>query len=110
MDGYEIEKIDEGLWAIDDKMGCSMYLVEGKNKALLFDTGVQEGKILPMLKSLTDKPISLALTHAHIDHMYHADEFEEVYLHERDIKAWHGGVGLCMSLAQLCFTSSIRNI
>ena len=22
IDGYEIEKIDEGLWAIDDKMGC----------------------------------------------------------------------------------------
>lgn len=41
MDGYEIEKIDDGLWAIDDKMGCSMYLVEGKNKALLVDTGVQ---------------------------------------------------------------------
>ena len=79
MDGYEIEKIDEGLWAIDDKMGCSMYLVEGKNKALLVDTGVKEGEILPMLKSLTDKPISLALTHAHIDHMYHADEFEEVF-------------------------------
>ena len=103
MDGYEIEKIDEGLWAIDDKMGCSMYLVEGKNKALLVDTGVQEGKILPMLKSLTDKPISLALTHAHIDHMYHADEFEEVYLHERDIKAWHGGVGLCMLLGPAMF-------
>ena len=61
-------------------------------KALLVDTGVQEGKILPMLKSLTDKPISLALTHAHIDRMYHADEFEEVFLHERDIKAWHGGI------------------
>ena len=70
MDGYEIEKIDEGLWAIDDKMGCSMYLVEGRNKALLVDTGVQEGKILPMLKSLTDKPISLALTHAHIVHSF----------------------------------------
>ena len=56
MDGYEIEKIDEGLWAIDDKMGCSMYLVEGKNKALLIDTGVQEGKILPMLKSLQINP------------------------------------------------------
>ena len=41
MDGYEIEKIDEGLWAIDDKMGCSMYFVEVKNKALLVDTGVQ---------------------------------------------------------------------
>ena len=109
MDGYEIEKIDEGLWAIDDKMGCSMYLVEGKNKALLVDTGVQEGKILPMLKSLTDKPISLALTHAHIDHMYHADEFEEVYLHERDIKAWHGGNYVCF-WDRLCFVSSIRSI
>ena len=35
--------------------------------------------------------------------MYHADKFEDVYLHERDIKAWHGGVGVCMMLGPAMF-------
>lgn len=82
-----------------------MYLIEGSNKSLLIDTGVQEGKILPTLKTLTSKPISLALTHAHIDHMYHADEFEEVFIHENDIKAFHGGVGVCMLLGPAMFNA-----
>lgn len=103
MDGYEIEQIREGFWAIDDAKGCSFYLVEGEEKALLIDTGMQEGKILPMLKTLTNKPIELILTHAHIDHIYHADEFEQVYLAKADLKAWRGSIGLCMLLGPRLF-------
>lgn len=103
MKGYEIAQLDKGLWAIDDGIGCSMYLVEGRDKALLIDTGVQEGQLLPLLRQLTDKPIALALTHAHIDHMYHADEFDTVYLHRKDIRAWHGPIGLCMWLGPAMF-------
>lgn len=92
--GFQIVQLDEGLWAIDDAGEDSMYLVEGEDRALLIDTGVGRGEILPMLRRLTDKPIDLALTHAHIDHMYHAGEFENVYLHHADVRAWRGALGL----------------
>lgn len=105
MDGYEIEKIDEGLWAIDDKMGCSMYLVEGKNKALLVDTGVQEGKILPMLKSLTDKPISLALTHVCIMPMSLKKSIFMRGISRLGMGEWDY---VCF-WDRLCFVSSIRS-
>lgn len=65
-----------------------MYLVEGRDRAILIDTGVGTGALTPTLRRLTDKPIDLALTHAHIDHMYRAGEFERVYLHRADIAAW----------------------
>lgn len=36
----------------------------------------------------------LALTHAHPDHMYHADEFQTVCLGKADIQAWKGPLKL----------------
>lgn len=90
-DGYTVEELQPGLFAIDDKKGDSMYLVIGAQKALLIDTCAMKPDIRPMLRQITDKPIELALTHAHIDHMYHADEFSTVYLHEKDIYALERG-------------------
>ena len=110
MDGYEIEKIDEGLWAIDDKMGCSMYLVEGKNKALLVDTGVQEGKILPMLKSLTDKPISLALTQPISIICIMPMSLKKSIFMKGISRLGMGEWDYVCSWDRLCFTSSIRSI
>ena len=90
-EGYTIEEPQAGVFAIDDEKGDSMYLIVGSEKALLIDTCLMKPDILPMLKTLTDKPIELALTHAHIDHMYHCGEFDRVYLHENDIAAWKSG-------------------
>lgn len=89
--GYIIEELQPGLFAIDDENAASMYLIVGTDKALLIDTCIMKADILPMLRTLTDKPIELALTHAHIDHMYHSEEFGTVYLHEKDIAAWKKG-------------------
>ncbi len=103
-DGYTIEELQPGLFAIDDEKADSMYLIVGAEKALLIDTCLMKEDILPMLRTLTDKPIELALTHAHIDHMYHAGEFNTVYLHERDIAAWkRGSLRLLMYAGYLMF-------
>ncbi len=91
--GYRVEELQNGLWAIDDEKNDSMYLIEGTQKALLIDTCMMDGPLAPLLRQLTGKPVELALTHAHIDHMYHAPEFETVYLHQADIDDWHAPFG-----------------
>lgn len=102
--GYKIDEIQPGLFAIDDEKSDSMYLIVGTRKALLIDTCLMNPDILPMLRTLTDKPIELALTHAHIDHMYHAGEFEKVYLNEKDIAAWkRGSLNLLMYAGYVMF-------
>lgn len=88
MNDLRIEPLADGLWALDEPGENSMYLVEGRDRAILIDTGVGTGPLMPALRRLTDKPIDLALTHAHVDHMYRAGEFECVYLHPEDIAAW----------------------
>ena len=91
--GYRVEELQKGLWAIDDEKNDSMYLIEGSQKALLIDTCMVDGPLAPLLRQLTDKPVELALTHAHIDHMYHAPEFATVYLHQADIDSWRPPFG-----------------
>lgn len=81
MENFKIKKIRDGVFCLLDKEEDSFYLVEGEDKAAVIDTGISEGlKIRPVLETLTDKPMVLILTHAHIDHVHHMDEFETVYM------------------------------
>ena len=84
MSAYRAEKISSGFWRIVDSKQCCIYLIEGEERALVIDTGMSEEPLFPFIKTLTDKPIDLCLTHAHIDHMYHAEEFVKVYVHEKE--------------------------
>lgn len=92
--GDRIEQIAEGVWHIDDAHAQSFYLVEGADRALVIDTGMEARALIPVLRTLTDKPLVLALTHAHPDHMYHADEFQTVCLGRADIASWRGPLKL----------------
>lgn len=73
--------IADGAHGIIDAGGNTFYLVEGESRAAVIDTGITEGgRILAVIRSLTEKPVILILTHAHIDHIHHMDEFDTVYL------------------------------
>ena len=92
--GDRVESIAQGVWHIDDAHAQSFYLIEGEDRALVIDTGMEARPLTPVLRTLTEKPLVLALTHAHPDHMYHADEFETVCLGRADIAAWKGTLRL----------------
>lgn len=110
MNGYRVERLDDGLWAIDDERQDSLYLVEGTERALLIDTGMGRESPLPVLRTLTDKPIDLALTHAHVDHMEHAEAFETIYLHRADAAAWPGRLSLLFRMGQRLFRVPRRRL
>lgn len=81
MEGFQVTEIGKKIYCILDAGNSSFYVVEGEEKAAVIDTGITAGtKILPVIRELTDKPLLLVITHAHPDHMYHMDEFDEVYM------------------------------
>lgn len=100
---FRVEPLAEGVWAIDDPAGDSCYLIEGTDRALLIDTGLGTRPLTPLLRTLTDKPVELALTHAHIDHMYRAGEFATVYLHRDDLSAWRRPLGTLYAFGHLLY-------
>ena len=92
MEGFEVTKIGKHIFCILDAGNSSFYMVEGDEKAAVIDTGITTGKkIMPLLRELTDKPLLLVATHVHWDHIYHMDEFEEVYIGEYHLRRRCGG-------------------
>lgn len=81
---YRIETIRPNVTLIDDYTDSSAYLITGTHTALLVDTGMGGDNFAEVVRSLTDLPIVLFVTHAHPDHHRYAAEFSPAYVHYRD--------------------------
>lgn len=86
---FKIEKINERIYMISEYNISNAFLVVGDKKSLLIDCGIGIGNIADCVKSLTDKPVILAATHAHVDHIGAAHQFGRMYIHKNDLPmAW----------------------
>jgi len=80
-------QIDEHTWVGTGHMmyNESLYLLEGKDKALLIDAGTTIKDLDKIVTSITKKPIMLVATHVHPDHTGSAiDYFPELYINPAD--------------------------
>ena len=79
-------KLRDDLWLLQTAQGIpvSIYVLEGNEKALVVDSGNAIKHFKEDLKKITDKPLILALTHGHIDHVGSIDEFDTLYINPRD--------------------------
>lgn len=85
---YKAEKINEHMTAIRSMTEEIMYLVEGEEKAVLIDTCLGVGHLREFVENLTEKQITVLLTHGHVDHALGAPEFDEVYMNQADNKVY----------------------
>ena len=81
---YQIEPLFPGLTRIWDVARTAMYLVEGADRAVLIDTGVGVGDLKSVVAGLTDKPVTVLLTHGHVDHALGAVGFDDVRMNPLD--------------------------
>ena len=58
MNSYEIIKIDNSTWRVEDS-GVRFFLLSGDDYSLLIDTGMNVKNVKAIAQSLTDKPIKL---------------------------------------------------
>lgn len=85
---FKTEKISERVTRIFAFNTELMYLVEGEERAALLDTGSGFGSLRKCVRELTDKPLTVLLTHGHTDHALGAAEFEEVWMSPLDEAAY----------------------
>lgn len=87
---YTAEKLGDGIWRVFDFGGTrgdeSFYLITGTKRAVLFDTGMGKGDLPAYLRTLTNLPIDVAITHGHGDHFGQVNEFKNstIYIGEQD--------------------------
>jgi hydroxyacylglutathione hydrolase len=84
---FTARKVADGVWCISDHGSDNMYLVEGREKALLIDTGLGVAKLNDFIKTLTSLPIVVVNTHGHPDHAGGNYQFKSVYAHPLELAA-----------------------
>lgn len=73
-----------GVHHIQDGLGVCMTLLVGEKRALLVDTGYGIENVAAYAASLTDKPLTVILTHGHHDHALGAKWFPQTRMFQED--------------------------
>lgn len=79
-------KIDKNTWIGSGNAMSSetLYLLEGKDKAVLIDAGTTIPNLNKIVSKITKKPVTLLLTHVHPDHAGAVEYFDEVWINPAD--------------------------
>ena len=86
---FTIEKIDPDTYAISEykhweETHC--YLLLGRERAVLIDTGLGVSNIQSVVDSLTSLPLLVITTHVHWDHIGGHSYFEDFAVHEDEVE------------------------
>lgn len=73
------QRIDENTWQYDDG-GVRLFLLEGADRALLVDSGMNTRNARELAEARTALPVSLFNTHADMDHIGGNGQFAEVWI------------------------------
>ena len=95
---FKAEEIAEKSWMITnafvENSYAKCYLIEGEDYALLIDSILGMGNLKAFCETLTDKPIRVANTHSHSDHVGGNFHFDHCYMPDRDIASFQDCIGV----------------
>ena len=81
---YSKSKLIDGVTMIKDGI-VNEFLIEGRDKAVLFDTGLDIFNIKDFVSKLTDKELIVVNSHFHPDHANGNHHFDKVHIGEADV-------------------------
>lgn len=85
---FELNQVCSGITHIRDAMGVCMTLIEGDREAWLVDTGYGTEDVAAFIRTLTDKPLTVLLTHHHHDHTLGSRWFDQTFMFQEDRAEW----------------------
>ncbi len=85
---FRAKKILPEVYAITGE-AVVRYLIIGKKRALLFDTGYGFADLKKFVRTLTDLPLDVVISHGHVDHAGANCFFnEKIYMNFRDLPVY----------------------
>ncbi|HKE53401.1 MAG TPA: MBL fold metallo-hydrolase [Actinomycetota bacterium] len=89
---FEYRTVDEGIVLItepnvDPFLRANLFLVRGRDRDLLVDSGLGLASLREELAELFERPVIAAATHRHFDHTGGLHEFDEIVVHRDDADA-----------------------
>jgi glyoxylase-like metal-dependent hydrolase (beta-lactamase superfamily II) len=93
---FEHAEIDDDVLVIrephvDPFLQANLFLVRGRERDALIDSGLGLGSLRGELGELFERPVVAIATHRHFDHVGGLHEFEEVVVHRDDAEAVRTG-------------------
>lgn len=76
--------VADKVWQINGKATENVYVVEGKDSALVIDAGLGIGDLKGFIQTLTKLPLIVVNTHGHGDHNGFDYQFSKIYAHPDD--------------------------
>lgn len=86
---FEVYKVSEGTYAICEPghwEGVISYLIEGRKKAVLLDTGMGIGDIEKVVERLTRLRVCVVNSHTHFDHIGDNHRFDETTVFDNKVE------------------------
>ena len=90
---FTVERVDADTYAVSEYRHWEephCYLLLGRERAALIDTGLGVGDIRAVVERLTDLPVTVLTTHVHWDHTGGHGLFEDLAVHEAE-RDWLDG-------------------
>lgn len=79
---FATRELAPGTWLVAEPTHVNSFLVAGRDRAVLIDSGLGIGDIRSIVESLTPLDVLVANTHHHWDHVGGNASFSEVAIHE----------------------------
>jgi len=95
----EVVRIDSDTWRIEDN-GVRFFVLEGAEKAMMIDSGMNTPDAGKIAETLTSKPLELLNTHADRDHTAGNAAFDHFYMNPAEEENYRaaGGAGTVIPL------------
>ena len=89
---FTVERTADGLILlrepnVDPLLRCNIWLVRGRARDLLVDTGLGVTSLRTALAGLGERPITTVATHTHYDHVGSMHEFEDRVVHRAEARS-----------------------
>jgi glyoxylase-like metal-dependent hydrolase (beta-lactamase superfamily II) len=89
-DWFDVRQVAPGIHVIEEPLHeerVKSYLVAGRDRAVLVDTGMGVGDIRAVVEGLTALPVLVVQSHAHADHIGGAWRFSDIAIHRAEAAA-----------------------
>lgn len=84
---FHVYRMEDGVFALYEPSNFQeviSWLIVGRTRALLFDTGMGMSRIAEVVRELTPLPVTVVNSHSHYDHVGGNAEFRDVRLRATD--------------------------
>jgi glyoxylase-like metal-dependent hydrolase (beta-lactamase superfamily II) len=84
-DWFVTRQVLPAVWMINEPGHVCTWLVAGRDRAFVLDSGLGVRPIRPVAEALCGLPVELVTTHYHFDHVGGHQEFDELAIHEAGV-------------------------